>query len=272
MMPKKVQCLLQMDFTWRDVHSHPHVPDGSYAGTTFNQHRMGWCGCCYIVAVVQTVEDRGHITRPNDTRHTVDMQTVVDHFNTSQTLETQRWNACHGGDPVHVIECLVTGACPVVTTRRKRWLGHPLRTSNTPLGTAPFRVTGVERTSTHNIMDEIHKRGPVVLEISAQTIKTVDSMGVVTDRSPNPPNHAVSVVGWKSTHAGPAWIVRNSWGQHRVPKSIPNDLQCVDIHANRCDVEWEYWVGDPHAPGFCYLPMSHPLLHMSDPWIVPIVA
>lgn len=261
-----------MDFGWHDVRTHPHVPNGSYASTAFNQHSMGWCGCCYIVAVVQAVEDRGHIAHPCDVRHTVDMQTVVNHFNTSASEEDDaQWNACHGGFPEHVVECLMSGVCPLVTTHHKRWLGYPLRTEKTPLGTAPYRVTGVKRIPTRDVMDEIYQRGPIVLEINAQTLKSCDREGVVTDHAPNTSNHAVAVIGWKQTHAGPSWIVRNSWGQNRVPVTIPDDVLCVNEDGNRCEVDWEYWTGDPNLSGFCYLPMSHPSLHMSDPWIVPIV-
>lgn len=260
-------------FSWRDVRGHPDVPNGSYATTTFDQHSVGWCGCCYIVAVVQTVEDRGHIAQPLTARYRVDMQTVVDHFNTSVPSEDTPWNACHGGYPSHVVECLIRGVCPLVTTQHQSWKGHPSHTHQTPLSTAPFRVTGVQRIPTRDVMDELYRRGPVVLEISGHTLKSVDGQGVVTDHTPNIVNHAVSVVGWKQTaHAGPCWIVRNSWGQHRVPVAIPDDIMCVDESGNRCEVKWEYWVGDPHAPGFCYIPMSHPIFHMSDPWIVPIVA
>ena len=174
---------------------------------------------------------------------------------------------------MHVIECLVSGVCPLVITKYKHWRGHPSWTKKTPLSNTPFRVTEVHRISTRDVMDEIYRRGPVVLEINAQTIKSVDREGIVTDRSPNVPNHAVSVVGWKQTaRAGPCWVVRNSWGQHRVPKTIPDDVMCVDEDGNRCQVDWEYWVGDPHAPGFCYIPMSLSIFHTSDPWIVAIVA
>ena len=260
------------NFSWRNVRNHPRVPDGTYADATFDQHSLGWCGCCYIVAVVQTIEDRGHVAHPRDTRHRIDMQTVVDHFNTSATSDDSQWNACHGGYPMHVVECLMSGVCPLVTSQPKRWLGHPSRTRRTPLSTAPYSVTGVQRMGTHEVLEEIYARGPVVLEINAQTLKTVDGEGIVTDRSPNVPNHAVSVVGWKNTtRAGPCWIVRNSWGQHRVPKAIPDDVMCVNEDGNRCEIEWEYWVGDPNAPGFCYLPMSLPIFQLSDPWIVPTV-
>ena len=50
--------------------------------------------------------------------------------------------------------------------------------------------------------------GPVVLEVNARTLKSVDARGRVQDLTPRPSNHAVCVVGWE----GDCWIVRNSWG------------------------------------------------------------
>ena len=41
---------------------------------------------------------------------------------------------------------------------------------------------------------------------------------------------------------------------------------------NECSVTWEYWVGDPEQTGFCYLPCSHPALHVTHPWIVADVS
>ena len=262
------------NFSWLRTRSHPDVPDGTYAGASFDQHSLGWCGCCYIVAVVQAVEDRAHIALPHMPRSFIDMQAVVDHFNHSQGRWEDDWNACHGGYPLHVGECLVSGVCPVrvSTAAPRRWFGHPSRTDRTPLSNVPFRVTHVERMATADVREELFRRGPVVLEISGETIKSTDRAGVVTDQTPRPANHAVSVVGWTTTHAGLAWIVRNSWGRNRVPRAIPDDVHCVNEDGNRCEVEWEYWVGDPDASGFCYLPMSHPTLHTSDPWIVPHIA
>ena len=273
LMMRRKRWSLSDEFSWRAARRHPRVPDGEYACDAFDQHSVGWCGCCYIVAVVQAIEDRGHIARPRRARHKVDMQTVVDHFNTLVAAR-DGWNACHGGYPEHVVECLASGVCPLLTTRCRRWLGHPARTHRTPLNTAPFRVTGVRRVPTSKVMHEIHARGPVVLEIAAEALKALDVEGVVTDATLRESNHAVAVVGWTRRRGERCWIVRNSWGTHRVPKAIPDDVHCVDEDGNRCDnVRWEYWSGDPELPGFCYIPMSHPMFHHADttPWIVPSV-
>ena len=111
------------------------------------------------------------------------------------------------------------------------------------------------------------KNGTVVLEVDAGTLKKHDKKGVVTDLSATSlPNHAVTVIGWK----GGNWIVRNSWGKDRVPKQLPEDLNCVKRGKNDCKVEWETWTGDPEDPGFVLLPKHFPALHSKDPspWIV----
>jgi hypothetical protein len=261
---------MSANFSWRayDPRADPWargLARGSYATESFDQHSVGWCGCCYIVAVVQAIEDRGHVTL--GVRHRVDMQTVLDHFHA--TGDDGTWNACHGGYPAHVVECLASGACPLRSASAP-WRGHPVRTSRTPLGDAPFRVVRARRVPSSAIAAEILAHGPVVLEICAQTLKSVDGAGVVADPTYCPANHAVAVVGWTTRNGVLCWIVRNSWGRNRVPAAIPDDLACVSETQNACDVAWEYWVGDPRAPGFCYLPVSHPALHLShSPWIVP---
>ena len=266
---------MSANFSWRayDPRADPRargLARGSYATDMFDQHSVGWCGCCYIVAVVQTIEDRGHVRL--GARHRVDMQTVLDHFHANHAGDGDAWNACHGGHPAHVIECLASGACPLRSDSASTWRGHPARTSRTPLSDAPFRVVGVRRVPSSAVAAEILAHGPVVLEICAATLKSVDAAGVVTDLSYCSANHAVAVVGWTTRNGVLCWIVRNSWGRARVPAAIPDDLACVSETLNACDVVWEYWVGDPRDPGFCYLPASHPALHLSHPWIVPDLA
>ena len=57
----------------------------------------------------------------------------------------------------------------------------PRAHSRTPLGDAPFRVVRARRVPSSAIAAEILAHGPVVLEISAQTLKSVDAAGVVVD-------------------------------------------------------------------------------------------
>lgn len=246
------------DFVWRGAE-------------VFDQHAKSWCGACYLVAVVQVVEDRGNLLL-RGARHHVDLQTVLDHFEDAEREEG--WNACHGGIPMEVVDCLAARTCPLrtSTTETTRWLGYPMHTTRTPLSDAPFVVTGGERLPAARVADEVRAHGPVVLEVDADTLKSVDAHGVVTTDAYAEPNHAVAVLGRKTVRGVACWVIRNSWGTRRVPREIPDDLSCVAHGENACEVRWEYWVGDPSNPGHCYLPVSHPCALVDDPWIAPRVA
>lgn len=256
-------------FTWRR---------GAYASDPIDQHETSWCGFCFVIAVVQCVEDRGYILMdacsPRATRVRLDLQSVVDEFS-----DVYRRNACHGGRSSDVLDCLARGACRLRRAPSPaRWRGHPARppprtsSAATEEDDVPFVVIGY---ATPRTVDEVRRHiardGPVVLAVHSDTLKTVDARGVVTDLSPRPPNHSVSVVGWtRDDH----WIVRNSWGHRRVPKRTPLDMSCVSFEANDCEVEWETWSGgDPTDPGFLYLPMRLASLHPPHPcpWLVPLV-
>lgn len=208
-----------------------------------------------------------HTPRPD-----LSLQTILDHF---RMLDAQPgWNACHGGFPLHVFQCLQTGACPLVARHKDTaWLGHPRRVYQTPLGDfgGQIHLERPRRLHPRDVQTQILNHGPVVLEIAAQTLKTVDAHGVVTDLTPRSSNHAVAVVGWTHRRGCDCWIVRNSWGKQRVPKKVPEDLTCVDHDGNACEVEWEKWSGDPQDPGFVLLPVAYPPLTPHEakysPWI-----
>lgn len=270
------------DFDWADVHARQHgklVPDrpplpasGSYAAPLFDQHAVSWCGCCYIVAAVQCVEDRGNIAVARATGRRVprvvpDMQAVLDHF--QDPVLGIDWNVCHGGHADRVAACLATGACPLLHDTRA-WHAHPTRPApRCPRSTVPYRVVAARHLPHAEVAAALLRDGPLVLDLNARTAKTLDAEGVVADLTPRSANHVVSVVGWRThPHHGPVWIVRNSWGQKRVPKSLPDDLGCVTWDANACIVEWDRWIGDPRRPGFFYLPMSYaPLEAAESPWL-----
>lgn len=222
-----------------------------------------------MVAVVQCVEDRGHVLlAPRRDRVRLDVASVVDQFS-----HAYQRNACHGGRPEDVVDCLATGTCRLYqASPASRWRGHPrpTRVSRLP-SNVPYSVAGYTTPRTvDDVKRHVYEDGPVVLLTNADTLKAVDSRGVATDPTPRPINHSVSVVGW--TDDG-HWIVRNSWGRHRVPKAVPVDMRCVSFDANACEVEWEPWTGDPDDPGFLYLPIHHASLHPPhpSPWIVPHV-
>lgn len=236
----------------------------------FDQHAKSWCGACYVVAVVQVVEDRGNLLLGKRTpRQRIDMQVVFDHFHDSGMEDG--WNACHGGFPRKVVACLAEKRCPLKVTQAPRWFGHPRSLQRTLTSDAPFVVTGGERLPAARVKDELRAHGPVVLEVNAGVLKLLDARGVVTARAYAQPNHAVAVVGWVVRGGVGCWVVRNSWGKKRVPADIPDDLSCVTHAGNGCTVQWEYWVGDPEDPGYCYLPVEHPCATVDDPWIAPRV-
>ena len=42
------------------------IQPGNYTSPVINQHRSGWCGCCYLIAVIQMIEDRWTIGLKSD--------------------------------------------------------------------------------------------------------------------------------------------------------------------------------------------------------------
>lgn len=261
-------------FSWKRV-SDGIFPEGSYVGDVINQHGTQWCGCCYVVSVVQMVEDRYRIcfsqrhAKSPVSRH-IDMQTILDHF-VEETAVLDGWNACHGGFPLHVIRCIGDRECPVVwTTHNTPLLGYARGdlvqcTASLPFA-SPIVVSNPRRVLERDVRELIARSGPVVLEVNGDTLKSCDASGIVRDLTPALPNHAVTVVGWEDD----LWIVRNSWGSERVPREIPSDLNCVKRGVNDCRVDWVKWSGTPDDPGYVLLPRAFPPLHTTDPspWIV----
>lgn len=268
-------------FSWRAVRRSDRagVPPGNYAADAIDQHTPHWCGCCYLVAAAQCVEDRARIAlarcggRTAPTR--LVLQTLLDHF--VEWSAGPGWSACHGGFPLHVLQCLADGTCPMLVeeeTQCAAWWGFPRVLRRCPAPTARYRVTNARRVAPHTVRDALVREGPVVLEVNATTLKSVDARGVVTDLTPRLPNHAVCVVGWRRVGRCDCWVVRNSWGATHVPRDLPTDLEtCVGPNRNECVVEWEPWRGDPHDPGFLLLPQSFPPLQSTtpSPWIAATV-
>lgn len=253
-------------FSWKNVRNRPGLPSGNYTADVFNQHMPTWCGCCYLVSAVQMIEDRLAVARRTPTRRIhLSLQDVLDHFNAASER-----NACHGGLTSHVLECFATGTCPLhpSPTPSHDWVGHP-RSAVSPKSIPSFRVQRVRRVPPTEVAHELYKRGPLVLEVNAYTLKRLSANGCAADLTPRPPNHTVGVIGYRCVDGQDCWILRNSWGTHRVPKALPEDLSCVATDQNDCIVEWEYWSGATDAPGFVYLPISYPPLHATDPspWV-----
>lgn len=267
-------------FSWSHMRGHPRVPDGAYACDVIDQHQVNWCGACYLVAAAQMVQDRAQVALKARDPHKnatsasqLSLQTLMDHFEDEDVI--YGWNVCHGGHPLDVLQCIETGVCPLVIERAPRplWMGFARATQSCPKSdVCDFRVVHSRRIHPSQVASQLWSYGPVVLEVSAQLLRSADANGVVRDQQPRPTNHAVCVIGRHSADDGTVcWVVRNSWGTSRVPRGTPPDYtECVAVGSNRCMVDWDFWQGDPKHPGFCYIPTSHPSLHETypSPWIV----
>lgn len=259
--------------------THPELSPGVYACDAMDQHAPSWCGACYLVAAATSVSDRAHIAlaRAHHGRCVrpprLSLQTLLDHFR--EWSAEPGWNACHGGFPLSVLRCMQDRTCPMVWEERAdawEWWGFPRALTRCPVpDVTSFRVAGARRVPPETVKRELLEHGPLVLEVSARTLKTLDARGVATDLTPRPPDHAVCVVGWETTADGvECWVVRNSWGDARAPKAVPTDItQCVARGRNACAVEWEPWRGMPSDPGFLLLPMRFAPLssRTPSPWI-----
>lgn len=268
-------------FSWRDTHREIRASDAvdQHGGTS-------WCGACYLVAAATSVQDRAHIAlarkhRPNRCVRPprLSLQIIIDHFEERDVVPG--WSGCHGGFPLHVLQCMQNRTCPLVwevASSPHAWLGFPRIVTRCPVSdVASFSVTGARRVPPEEVKRELKEYGPLVLEVSADTLKRLDARGVATDLEAREPDHAVCVVGWQTLeNAGACWIIRNSWGTARVPKRIPRDAaECVGRGFNICTVEeWEPWSGMPSDPGFLLLPMSYAPLwsHDPSPWIAATVS
>lgn len=266
-MESEKKTSVQRQFSWRRSRDARFAgyPSYTYAADAFDQHAASWCGCCYLVAAVQVVEDRGHLFMSRGSkyalpRHVLSLQSVMDHFQVWND-DASGWNVCHGGSALRVLACMKGGACPL-TGRTTTWHGFARTRRVSDAADAPFRVRHVRVVEgTEAAQRELFANGPLLLEMSAQTAKAIDGRGVVTDPTPRPVNHAVSVVGWERVDGVLHWVVRNSWGKERAPKTLPTDyIDCVAVDRNRCQNHWEAWRGMPNDPGFFLVRADHPSL------------
>ena len=264
-------------FTWRAAPEQPGLPAGRYACDPVDQHSMAWCGACYLIAAITVVEDRAHIalTRRYSPHRCVlrpllSRQLLLDHY--QEPAGPRGWNGCLGGFSLHVLRCLTDGTCPLMWERgaeaQREWWSFPRWTRERCLRAEVESVTltNPRRVPPSEVRGVLQREGPVILEVSAETLKDLDAQGRAVDLAPRDPNHAVAVVGWQRD----CWVVRNSWGTRKVPRAIPRDAEdCVGRGHNSCVVEWEEWTGTPEDPGFVLLPMSYAPLHARhpSPWV-----
>ena len=118
---------------------HKRLKVGIYASPVINQHRSQWCGCCYMIAVLQMLQDRTHVLMGNSsTVQSVenkmlpwvefDSQVALDTYDTLQRpVSFQPWNACRGGDPIKVLRAIEEEIVPllIVPGDGASWLGYP---------------------------------------------------------------------------------------------------------------------------------------------------
>jgi hypothetical protein len=254
-------------FSWRkkDDAGRLGLPPLKYACDSVDQHGSGWCGSCYIIAVVQAIEDSVHISNRGK-RIRICLQSTMNHFQSWNEHDT--WNVCHGGSALQVLKCFKQGSCSLIS-KRAAFVGFTQKTNHCYSSNIPFRVSSFDRIEESRVKHELLTRGPVMLEISYLTCRDLDKNGVSTDIMEHPRNHCVNVVGWTVVNGTECWIIRNSWGTKRMPSRIPVDYTtCVDVDRNVCSTEWKEWRGMPSDPGFFLLPTSHPGLHsLPPPWI-----
>ena len=270
-------------FSWQEIEPFVYknitgidIAPGIYSSPPIDQHRTSWCGCCYMVSVLQMIQDRCHVIIGKTFNNQImnpwirlDVQQFLNDYQSYKGPYTSKWNACRGGLPLSVMNAIQDGGCPLIFEHLK-WVGFPQKDYIKKETNMKIKILESSRIiPTKSIRKVLVKEGPVVLSINAGILKNLDENGVVKDyKTSAVSNHAVSVVGWTQRSGHDCWILRNSWGKERVPKSLPDDLNCVTTESNICTVEWESWKGDPLNPGYVLLPMSYPPLNddTDSPW------
>ena len=273
-----------INFTWKLVDSHTYeiltgtkISSGSYTSIPINQHKSSWCGCCYMVATMQMIQDRVHVKlgkQNTDSRMfpwvIFDLQSMLDHYQAYKAPFTHGWNACKGGLPLHLLNAIESKDCPLIFQEKDpKWLGHPQILKHARETNMKISIKNSKRIiPTADVGKRILENGPVILSISGKLLKEIDENGFVTSKKILKPDHAVSVIGWIYKNGVKHWIARNSWGGKEVPESIPKDMSCVTTTENTCKIKMESWVGDPQQPGFVYIPATYELLNdeQDSPW------
>ena len=248
------------------------IAAGSYTSRVVDQHKSKWCGCCYLVATLQMLQDRMHIRIGVRNPKTnvfpaiqFNLQKALDAY--TQLKKRGGWNACHGGCPLQVMQSIERGYLKLrVDVGGGEWYGFP-NTVHTMVSNVKLRMSKSRRIQFSKvdypgaIQREILMNGPVVLGVDARTMNDVHISsrgGNATKQCKGNLNHAVSVVGWVQNEGdiGSSWICRNSWGQYSVPVSKPEFITCVRLNVNECDIATHRWEGDPKNKGYVYIPFD----------------
>ena len=231
-----------------------------------NQHKHKYCGCCFISAPIQVLQDSFNIKlasrndiQTEDCRfHEFDLQTAVNDFTvlhkpTMKEIEglgirlsssNFKWNSCMGGEPQDFLVAIQKGELKLslVEDGLKTWksLACPLENAQQH---SNFTIRGINLLDHTNMQDlQAHVfEQPVIVGIRHDEILSLDENGIlqcVGDTKDR--DHVVSVVGWKTLDSKMYWIMRNTWGDHEPIYKRPDRLR-------ECMVE----CGDV-VPAFCH--------------------
>lgn len=261
---------------------------GNYASRVVNQHSDQWCGCCYLVASLQMLQDRLHVALGMHTSSTMfpaiefDRQLALDTYNAYKKPRINGdWNACQGGNPLDVLRSIHEKKCQVrvVSGNGGPWFGYPRSGDRRPPGTPEEHVVPL---SEHNQLQNnvaylkwrIFKYGPVVLGIHAQCMLHMKADGIIDTNVNGPRNHAICVIGWTHIDTQECWLARNSWGTTHVPREKPADMSCVTENKNTCSIAVQEWRGAAEHPGCLYIPTTYTGIQgVPSPWYdaIPVV-
>ena len=220
---------------------------GQYASAPANQHFRMYCGCCFLVATVQCVQDRMNIAARDSVRgsdfrvYEFDLQRAVDDFSKAharaqrsleetgihmQQSNGTTWNACMGGEPVDVAAALLSGALRLVRAHPwARWTSRACSSSageeergNDARIAYPIRDYRLLDPEDIAGLKAAVLRGPLVVGVRSDALWRMRAGrpvqcegGAGADR-----DHVVSVVGWRQVDGlGDHWVARNSWGNGR---------------------------------------------------------
>ena len=264
---------------WEKFTSKKIAP-GVYTSQVFDQHMSNWCGCCYLVAVVQMLQDRlnigyGVIDHAEDMYPIFyfDMQLALDTYNSHEQKRRPDWNACQGGSPLSVLKSIDESWTELtLIDEGVVWMGFPQTKLPKIRDTIKIKEIDTLENRQESIMERIFRYGPVVLGIDSKCLRNPNiKNGIIDSNIYGKRDHALTVVGWKTIDGEKHWILRNSW--KIVPEERPEDKNCVLNNSNTCNVPMNDWIGDPDAPGYAYLKFSHPSIQgLPSPWYDAIPA
>ena len=238
---------------------------GKYASDAVNQHSDAYCGCCFLVATLQCVQDRFNIKHApqvligTDFRvHHFDLQAAVDEYSEAHDRDQKRletsgvrvsretsrgWNACMGGDPLDVGQALAADAFRL--RRAHPWTQWSSRacgaTPRLPIETREYPVLAVHPLPQDDLagLKRALLRGPLVVGVRAKGLWQLLDGGVPQECGSSggaDRDHVVSVLGWTLHGGAEHWVARNSWGDGRGSRiySRPADVR---LCTPRCDTD-----------------------------------